>query len=159
MKVEKIEVLGVIVPNLEEAIKLFSDIFETEFLNLGEIGRGEPKSGELRKQGKVTEDYSLKELTRAKVALDKTGLLYLIEMIAPPLPVGFRNIHLKVSDYEQAKAEMERKGIRLEGEMVMGGLKEAVYRSDDCYGIQLCLCEYDAPSLVEAMLEGQDWKP
>ena len=37
MKIEKMEVLGWIVPNLDEAIKLFSEIFETEFINYGEI--------------------------------------------------------------------------------------------------------------------------
>ena len=107
----------------------------------------------------MTENFSLPELPRAKVAFDRKGLLELIEMISPPLPIGYRNIHLKVSDLEKAKAELERKGIRAATEMVTGGVKEAVFRADDCYGIQLCLCEYSAPTLVDALLEGQDWKP
>ncbi|MBC8274664.1 MAG: VOC family protein [Chloroflexi bacterium] len=60
----------------------------------------------------------------------------------------FRGLLLKVSDdtdLEEAKAEMESYGIRVEEKREKGGFKEYVFNKEDCYGIKLALGAYDVP--------------
>ncbi len=132
-------------------IKLFSDILGITFVNPRKLAR----PGEVTREKIITEDAPDRTFEKAKVntAIDRTGFLELIESIPPTDKEGLRNIHFKVSDIEEAKAEMKRKGIRLIVYNKIGGLKEAIYHPDDVHGIRLCLVEYDAPSMVDAMLQ------
>ena len=66
MKVEKLEVLGIVVPNLDEAIKLFSEIFETEFVNYGELKGEDTKPGEIGRQIELTENIENRETLMAR---------------------------------------------------------------------------------------------
>ena len=143
MKVEKLEVVAVDVKNLDQAIKMFSDILETTFVKIPE-----------RKRKKtITEvaDRAFEEI-KYNVAIDRTGFLELIESIPPIENEGVRNIHFKVPNIEQAKEELKRKGIRLLADIVSPGFKEAIFNPDDVHGIRLCLIEYEAPTLVDALL-------
>ena len=98
----------------------------------------------------VTEDAdSYLTETTIKVALDKTGFLELIEWNPPVEKEGLSNIHFKVPDLEQAKAEMKRQGIRLVEEIIDVNFKEAVFHSDDLCGVTLCLVEYNANDLLD----------
>ncbi len=146
MKIEKLEPVGVNVKNLNEAVKLFSDILGTTFVNHTE----EAQKGEKT----VTEhaDRTFEE-TKFKVATDRTGYLTLIESIPPREKEGVRSLRFKVPNLEQAKAEMKQKGIRLLGEAKQGGAKVAIFSPDDLHGVRLVLMEYEAPTLVDAFLQ------
>ncbi len=158
MKVQKLDTVAVDVKNLEEAIKFFSDILGTTFVNMGELKSDDGKPGGLIMEKKVTE-YANTTFEKAKVriAMDRTGFLELIES-DPPLKEGLRNIHFKVADIEKAKAEMKRRGVRLIADIRIGGLKEAIFNPDDVHGIRLCFVEYDAPTFVDALLQKKSGK-
>ena len=129
MKVEKLELVTVNVKNLDEAVKLFSDILGTTFVNL-------------------ERDV---EKTKQKIAVERTGLMELIESSPPMEKEGVRSPVFKVPNVEQAKAEMKQKGIRLIKEIERSGFKEAIFSPDDLHGIRLSLIEYEAPTLLDAV--------
>ena len=144
MKIEKLEPVGVNVKNLDEAVKLFSDILGTTFVELSDV-KGEKT---------VTEHAELPfEETKVKIAIDRTGFLALVESIPPMKKEGVRSLHFKVPDIEQAKAEMKQKGIRLTADVKVGSMKEAIFSTADAHGVRLILNEYEAPTFVDAMLE------
>ena len=77
-----------------------------------------------------------------------------MELIQTSPPVddeGMRNIHFKVSDIDAAVAHLRSQGFRVVANMRIGGLREAVFDSSQLHGMRMCLVEYDAPSMIEAM--------
>ena len=54
---------------------------------------------------------------------------------------------------EQAKAEMERRGIRPIAENRCGRWKEAVFCAEDMYGVRWVLCEYEGPNTFYAQMQ------
>lgn len=143
MKVEKLERVALTVKNLDEAIRLFSDLLGTTF-------ERNPAATFVKN---VTEhaDRAFEE-TRLRVAISPIGL-ELIETIPPTEKEGVRSFHFKVSDLDQAKAEMKEKGIRLLAEIAYGGLKEAIFSPSDLHGGRLCLTEFEAPTAIDAILQ------
>jgi catechol 2,3-dioxygenase-like lactoylglutathione lyase family enzyme len=148
MKIEKVERVVIAVKNLDKAESFFSDLFGIKFLRTAEkVARGE-----IKRTRKVTEhaDLSLGALQR-NPAFSSDGI-ELLETIPPVEKEGISSIALKVSDLQKAKAEMKKKGVRLIEELEFGGVKEAIYRADDFFGVRLVLIEYKAPDLVSAIL-------
>ena len=141
MKVERVEQPAINVHNLEDAIKLYSDILETEF----EIFEDSVIEKITTDDAKPSEGG-----TKIRIALDRTGFFELVENDPPVAQEGLRNIHVKVPDIEEAIAELKSKGIRLLARIKIGSFKEAICNPDDLHGVRLCLVEYDTPSLVEA---------
>jgi len=141
LKVERIEQPAINVHNLEEAIKLYSDILETEFEILDDSVIERTVSADAKPS---------ESPTRTRIALDRTGFLELVENSPPAGQEGLRNIHAKVPDIEEAIAELQGRGIRLLTRIKIGSFKEAVFNPEDLHGVRLCLVEYDAPSIVEA---------
>jgi len=144
VKVERVEQPAINVHNLEEAIKLYSDILETEF----EIFDDSVIEKTVADDAKPSEG-----VTRTRIALDRTGFFELVENNPPVAQEGLRNIHVKVPDIEEAIAELQGKGIHLLARIKIGAFKEAIFNPDDLHGVRLCLVEYDTPSLVEAFHE------
>jgi hypothetical protein len=142
MKIERLERIGINVKNLDEAIKLFSRVLGITFVI--------PQFEKAEKNFTEHTDRAYQE-TRIKVALDRTGFLELIESNPPVEKEGLDNIHFKVPNLEQAKAEMKRKGIRLMEDIKDPHFKEAVYCSDDLCGVSLCLVEYDADDILDVV--------
>lgn len=149
MKVEGLVGVALTVKNLDEAISLFSDLLGTTFEKI----HSKVAKGEVKFEKTITKhaDRAFEE-TKIKVAISPIGL-ELIETIPPTEKEGIRSFLLKVSNLEEAKAEMELKGIRLVAEAKIGGLKEAIYSPDDLRGARLTLVEYDAPTPIEAILQ------
>jgi catechol 2,3-dioxygenase-like lactoylglutathione lyase family enzyme len=141
MKIERLERVGVNVKNLDEAIKLFSRVLGTTFFK-AQVENLErtftEHAGRAYKETKIT-----------KVAMDRTGFLELLESTPPVAKEGLDNIHFKVPNLKQAKAEMKREGIRLVEEIEGPHFKEAVFHSDDLCGVTLCLVEYDANDMLD----------
>lgn len=148
MKVERMEVVGVNVKNLDQAMKVFSEILEVEFVDF-RFGQ------DVKVQSAPTDAADVKTLSfkGTRIAIDPKGYMELIETTPATENEGFRNIHFKVPDIEEAKAELKRKGIRVIADTKVGGLKEVIFNPDDLHGIRLCLTEYDAPSMIEALMQ------
>ena len=150
MKIEKIEHVAVNVKNLDEAVKLFSDILGTTFTDVSDVEvektvtEHAPPFEKVQQPGKGGNE---------RVAIDRRGFLALVESAPPMEKEGLRSIHFKVPDIEQAKAEMKQKGIRLTANVKAGSMKEAVFSADYLHGVRLILNEYKAPTLIDAMLE------
>jgi len=143
MNVEKIEILGFDVRDLNEAMKKFSDILGTTFHVFD--GTSQP----------VESDNSTYENIRAKAAIDRRGFIELVEAVPAVERDAVRNIHFKVPNLDEAVQEMKLKGYRLIDIVHIGGLKEAIFNPEDFCGIRLCFVEYDEPTLVEAMLAAE----
>ncbi len=149
MKIEKIDRVVINVKDLVEAEGFFSDLFKTAFDEYAD----RIMKGEVKRERILTEyaDPSFEE-RGLKVAHSPIGL-ELIETIPSLEKEGVRSIVLKVTDLEEAKAEMKRKGVRLLVEVKLGGLREAIFCPDDLHGVRLCLAEYQTPTVIEAILK------
>ena len=145
MKVERVDYVNINVKNLSEAERFFSELLGITFNRIPFMVGGSTK---------IITEYADRgfEETDQKVAVSPIGL-ELIETIPPLEKEGLRAINLKVSDIEQAKAEMERKGIRLLAEATIGSFKEAIYGPEGLHGVRVSLVEYEAPDMISAMLE------
>ena len=146
MKIERMEVVGINVKNLDQAIKVFSDILEVEFSDF-RFG----KDIQVQSLASDAADSATLSFDGTRIAIDPKGYLELIESTPATEQEGLRNVHFKVANLDDAKAEMKRKGIRMIADTRVGGLKEAIFHPDDLFGIRLCLIEYDAPSMIEAL--------
>lgn len=134
MNVEKIEVLGINVRSLDEAIIKFSNLLGTTFHKFA--------SGE--------------SASVPSLAIDRNGLIELIELGDAIENDSVRSIHFKVPNLEDAVQEMKLKGYSVLNRVRVGNLKEAIFSPDDFFGLRWCLIEYDEPTLVDAMLAGQE---
>lgn len=147
MKVERMELVGLEVADLDAAITEFGDLFGIEFIRIEfdgtveieELPADEPPSA----QG-----------TRMSMAMDTTGYLELIQAHPPTTRERVRNVHFKVDDIEAAIVEMRAKGYRLVSNIRIGGMREAVWGAREARGLRMCMVQYDGPSMIEAMLEG-----
>ena len=140
MKIERLDRVAINVRSIEETQKFFSDLLGTKF-----------EMSPLETLEKEEHVASSPDGTVFKgIAFSPIGL-ELIETSPPCKEEGLRSFHLKVSDIEEAKAEMKRKGVRLVAEFRHGGLKEAIFSREDLHGVRLVLVEYDAPNVISAI--------
>lgn len=148
MKVERIERVTLAVKNLDEAERFFSDLLGIKFHRTTE----KVQRGEIARKRRLTEHTSpsRRELQR-RPAYSREGL-ELIEGTPPFEKEGMVSCCIKVSNLEEAKAEMKEKGIRLLEEIELGNLKEAIFSADDLHGIGLVLTEFEAPDAISAVL-------
>lgn len=148
MKIERMEVVGVNVRDLQKATRLFSEILEVEFTD---FAFGVDVDVESRPVD--AKDAKSLSFEGSRIAIDKAGFLELIQTDPAAEEEGFRNIHFKVPSLDEAKAELRSKGIRMIADTTVGNLREAIFHPDDLHGIRLCLIEYDAPSMIEALMQ------
>jgi hypothetical protein len=142
------ETLGINVKNVGKAMAFFADLFEMEF---GEFVFGGTTRSETSNVDKA--DPSRLPSGGIRVAMDRRGFFELLETAETEKDEGFRNIHFKVPDMRLAKQEMEHRGLGIVAEHRIGGVWEVVYNPAELHGIRLCLVEYDAPTLIEAVLQ------
>jgi len=128
MKIEKIDHVGILVKNVNEAVKFFADLFELRFVVLGEVKEMDVRS-----------------------AIEPTG----IEMFEPLLQdgvmartlgkrgEGLSLLSLKVPNLNEAMAEMTSRGIRLIGQMQRGKMRAAIYHPKDTFGVMIELIQYE----------------
>ena len=130
MKVERIDHIHILVKDLEGAMRFFSDIMGTKFI--GPIDR-RPKR-------------------QCRYAFDNLGL----EIVSPMSPddpwgsvmekegEGPFSVGLKVTDIDEAVAELEAKGVKLDRRGEIPDLKYAIFHPEGAYGVRLELVQYDA---------------
>ena len=148
MKIERMEVVGIDVQNVEEAARLFEDLLGVKFRHCRFGIDVKPESGATQ-----AEDPAAPDMNGIRLAIDPTGFLELVQTSSASAREGFRNLHFKVTDIEEAKAELKAKGIRLIADSRIGGLREAVFHPEDLHGVRLCLVQYDAASMIDAIYQ------
>lgn len=127
MKVEKIDHIAIRVKNMKEACKFFSELFGMEFTELGEIKDMDARSSVEPLGVEIIEPLTPNGVT-AKT-LEHAG-------------EGLSLLSLKVSNLDEAAAEMKSRGIRQVGKMDRAGLRVVVYHPKDTYGVMIELIEY-----------------
>ena len=149
MKIERMEILGINVRDIDQAKALFSRVLGVEFL---EYELGVDVAMEAR--GADEGDPHKLESGGTRIAIDRSGYIELIQTRPPVDQDGFRNIHFKVDDMAAAMHHMDGLGLRVAADLRVGGLREVIYDAGQLHGIRLCLVAYDAPTLVDAVLGG-----
>ncbi|MBY4208097.1 VOC family protein [Rhodococcus fascians] len=142
MKMDRLEFIGVVVADLEEGVRRFSEVLGLEF-DIVDTTKLDVQATD----GVVPDERAPQSGMR--VALDASGTFELVEVEG--MEEGFRNVHFRVDDLEEAIATLSARGMRLVRQFVVGGMKEAIFAAEDLYGIRVCLLEYEGDSLGDAM--------
>jgi len=144
MRIEKMELMGIIVHKLDDAIAHYSKLFELDFTVLT-----------------PGVDYPLVDLSSTanheqtqipaygRIAIDTSNCLELIEM--PDLPEGIRNIHFRVDDIEAATEQMVSRGLKVVMNVRAGNVREVIFDSADINNVRVCLVQYEGASFVAAL--------
>ena len=158
MKVERLDLVVIDVKDIDEAVKFFSDLFETPFEKLYAPGR------KFRRTVISTNAEPVEEKPKHSMAMSPfpggLGLELIqdlgLELSQDPASVkqGLRSLAFKVADLEQAKTEMKEKGIRLVYEVHIGDYKAVVFNADDTYGVRIGLTEYKGDNVADAIMKG-----
>jgi methylmalonyl-CoA/ethylmalonyl-CoA epimerase len=137
VKVEKLDHIAIRVKNLKEANKFFAEVFGMEFIQLGEIADADARSSIESMGVEIIEPLTPNGVT-AK-AIEKGG-------------EGLSLLSLKVTNIDEAAAEMKARGIRLVGKVENPGLSRAfIYHPKDTYGVMIELIEYKDKHPLAAM--------
>ena len=127
MKVEKIDRVGINVKDFDKARKLFADLLGPEFDEPTEVKEMDMKTTHhtlgLELAGPINPDGPFAK------SIEKKG-------------EGFSFIAFKVSNLEEAVAEMQSHGIRIAGRLASGGVRLANCNPKDTFGVSIQLAEY-----------------
>ena len=149
MKLERMELVGLEVSDLNAAIAEFSELLDTEFVRI-------EFDGTVDIEELPADEPPHAATTRMSMAMDRTGYLELLQAHPPTARERVRNIHLKVDDIEAAIVEMKGKGYRLVQNIRIGSMREAVWGAREAHGLRMCMVQYDAPSMIDAMLQAPE---
>ena len=138
MKVEKIDHVAINVKDLRKAAQFFADLLGTEF----------------------SSPAVFKELDLTSL-VDPLGI-ELVEPLTPDGPTaraieqrgeGISLLSLKVTNVEEAMAEMKSRGIRLVNMIDRPKMKAAIYHPKDTFGVMIELIEYKSEHPTAALRE------
>lgn len=126
MKVDRLDFVTIFVKDLPEAMKFFSELFETEF----------------------TETWSTELDTRETI--DSLGVNLVTPLTSDGVSAqamakrgeGLVSMGFKVPNLDQAIAELKSRGIRLLQREKIGAADTATFHPKDTYGAMLLLVEY-----------------
>lgn len=136
MEVEKIDHIGINVWDMEKAVEFFSELFETEFGSLIDI---EPSPMDLRERmGPLGLDI-------AEPRTPDGGSARVLQHRGE----GLNGLVIKVSNLEEAVAEMKSRGIReiwrLEHTSKAGQtFKSVAFHPKECFGVMIELTQYES---------------
>ena len=139
MKVEKIDHVAINVKDLKKAAQFFADLLGTEFSSsavfkeLDLVSLVEPLGVELIEP--LTADGPTAK------AIEQRG-------------EGVSLLSFKVSNVDEAMAEMKTRGIRLVNMIDRPKMKAAIYHPKDTFGVMIELIEYKAEHPTVAVREG-----
>ncbi len=147
MHIDRMEIVGLMVQDLDRAKETFAKALGLTF-----------------REFTVNETLMFTELDAdesdqrglgpgARIAMDTSNFIELIQAPTADTPEGFRNIHIKVRDIDAAAQEMRERGYTMVTNVRAGGMREVIFDAAELYGMRLCLTEYEAPSMIEAMLD------
>ena len=129
IKVEKLDHVSIQVWDLDKAVNFFRDIFGTTFTD--KVEQTDPIWDLVEQVDALGMDICAPRTPTGNMvkALEKRG-------------EGLCCLAFKVSDLDQAEAEMEKRGVRQVTKYQSGDYREIFYNPKDCFGVLLCLCEY-----------------
>ena len=130
IKTERVDRVAIGVKDLEKAMAFF---YETLGIKFDEVRES--------KTDKYRATYSNVGLELVQPTAKATAIAEFIDKKGE----GVIAICIKVPDLEEAKRDLQTKGLRLINEVSRGGLKEAIFHPKDFYGVAITLCEYEAP--------------
>ncbi len=131
MKVEKVNHVVILVRDLEKAGKFFADLFGIEF--------------------DAPRELKNVDVLQLKPPPEKEKGIHLITPLSPGGPTGrllerkgegMVTLDLKVTNIEEAIADMESHGVRLITRFATPQLKVALFHPKDIYGVAVELLEY-----------------
>jgi len=140
MKVEKIDHVAINVKDLKKAAQFFTDLLGTEF----------------------SSPAVFKELDLTSL-IEPLGI-ELVEPLTPDGPTartieqrgeGLSLISLKVTNVEEAMAEMKSRGVRLVTLIDRPKMKAAIYHPKDTFGVMIELIEYQSEHPTVAIREDE----
>lgn len=140
MKVEKIDHVAINVKDLKKAARFFTDLLGTEF----------------------SSPAVFKELDLTSL-IEPLGI-ELVEPLTPDGPTartieqrgeGLSLISLKVTNVEEAMAEMKSRGVRLVTLIDRPKMKAAIYHPKDTFGVMIELIEYQSEHPTVAIREDE----
>lgn len=144
MKIQRMELQGITVHDLDAAVEQYSNLFGLTF-HIFTPGIDFEFTDHL--QG-LDSAPALQPTTR--LAMDTSGCFELVEM--PDVPEGIRNIHFRVDDIDQAVLHATGRGLTVVRDMTAGIVREVVFDSEGLNGMRLCFVEYEGLSFAEALL-------
>ncbi|MEZ3158934.1 VOC family protein [Microbacterium sp. BWT-B31] len=153
IKTEKIEIIGINVSDVDKAVALFREMFGIEFISTVLGPDDTPIVNVAPRTGEVFTDSQTAQARPTRIAIDTRGYFELMESHRDAAQDGMRNIHFKVDDIDAAIAEMQRLGVRLVGNVLVGTMREAIFDAGDLFGCRICLVQYPGPSLMEALTD------
>lgn len=130
MRIERIDRVAIAVRELEKAMTFFSSMFGIKFDEIIE-----------NDQHKYRVVYSAVGLE----LIEPTDISSSIDKFIRKRGEGIIFVVFKVSDIEEGKRLLQQKGLRLVGEIRRGKWQEALFHPKDSFGVQIGLCEYEAP--------------
>ena len=141
MKIEKIDHLHIYVKDLDKTIERFRDLLGLQFtdiMNWEKFGVRDvyapPGLNIIQETGK--NDLNIGE------CIERRG-------------EGIAGISFKVSNIEEAVAELQSKGLKLLFKVTVGNVTEALFAPPDSFGVILELCEYPGDDIHEASFKNQ----
>lgn len=146
MKIDRMELLGVVVTDLDEAVERYTRLFGLTF-HIFTPGESYPLADAIE-----INDRAAQIPAGGRIAMDTSGMFELIEL--PDQTPGFRNIHYRVDDIEAAKAHFIAEGMTVVRDLYAGPIREVIFDGDSFGGIRVCLMQYDGPSFAEVATTG-----
>jgi len=141
LEIEKIDHLHIYVKDLEKAIERFTDQLGLQFTDIMNW-----------------EKYGLRDAYAPPGlnVIQETGKSGLnISEFIKQRGEGIAGISFKVSNIEEAVAELQAKGLKLLSKVTVGDVTEALFAPPDSFGVILELCEYPGDDIHEASLKRQ----
>lgn len=142
MRIESMELLGVCVDDFDEALETFSRLFGLDFRVFRPGGDFEL----IDLDDRAIDDQPQPQ---GRIAMDSTGCFEIVEM--PGAREGFRNIHFRVEDIEQAVAHAKACGLRVARDVRAGTVREVIFDATALHGIRVCFVQYEGGSFAEAL--------
>lgn len=144
MRMDRMELLGVVVDDVEEAVATYTERFGLEFHIFT------PGVDYALVVNEAGEDPSPAMVAGGRLAMDTSGCFELVEI--PGAEPGVRNIHFRVDDMDAAKAHVVATGQRVVADLTAGSVREVIFDPRDAGGLRLCLVHYEGSSFAEALL-------
>ena len=142
MKAERLDHIHIYVKDLDQAIRFFSEVLGTKFIDLGE-----------------SKKFALKGAfcPLGLELLQPTSMDSVVGRVIERRGEGVAGISFKVPSVEEASTEMQSRGIRTVSKSRGPGVKEIQFHPKDCHGVMIEFAEYEEqhPCMAATLLAKQ----
>jgi len=132
MRIEQLDHIHIVVKDLQKAVNFFENFLSVKFDDVIQV-EGWDAISRIAAIGPIGIEL-----------IQPTSATSIFAKFIEQRGEGVQALSLKVPDIEEAKAEMQDKGMKLVSTYNMGRIKEAHFHPKDTFGILFELCEYKA---------------